>query len=116
MPPRGLDPVTAARAAQLRAAERGQDTLDADERADTAHRGADTARKMLADRDRPSAAAERAEPRELHGPALAAAQTARSRAERGAPVAVDEPDELRLPDADEPLDDDTGLEEDEPPF
>jgi hypothetical protein len=121
MPPRGLDPVTAARAAQLRAADAGQDTLDADERADTAHRGAETARKHLADRERPASVPAAMVPRELHGAALAASQAAQSRSERGAPiepqpVVEDLPFDDYAGQDDDDQGDDGNNDEDPPPF
>jgi hypothetical protein len=132
MPPRGLDPVTAARAAKLRAAANGQDTLDDADAADTAHRGADAARKMLNDRPRTEAPAAAAPPRQLHGADLAAAQLAESRASRAMPVPVDDDDDDQDQDDDEyrtniDYDDDEELpretedielpdEEDAPPF
>jgi hypothetical protein len=117
MPPRGLDPVTATRAAQLRGAggyetlgdggpRPAQPTLDDAERADLAHRGADTARKLLHDRERPAAAEASAPPGQLHGATLAAAQLAESRAARGTLQRLDDHDDDDEPDDDEQETDD----------
>jgi hypothetical protein len=107
MPPRGLDPVTARRAAELRAQAAGQEPLDAAETEDRAHRGAAEARKRLADRPKPEANGEVPAPRALHGPALAAAQAAQSRAGR-LPVASarDDDDEADIYDDQSPHPDD----------
>ena len=111
-----LDPVTAARAAQLRASYAGQDTLDDGEHEDRAHRGGDLARKLMA--ERPHADVISTAPDDgtagLHGPALAAAQAEQSRRARLAdvPAAPAEDDDDQA-DADEDQDhDDAG----EPPF
>ena len=111
-----LDPVTAARAAQLRASYAGQDTLDSADHEDRAHRGGDLARKLMA--ERPHADVISTAPDDgtagLHGPALAAAQAEQSRRARLAdvPAAPAEDDDDQA-DADEDQDqDDAG----EPPF
>jgi hypothetical protein len=142
MPPRGLDPVTSSRAARLRQGggyehvgdspwqpQPEQPALDDLERADTAHRGGDAARKLLADRERPESVPAAMVPRELHGPALAASQAAESRAGRGAPLTVepvtedvpfDEPPDEPVPEEADELDayaqDDDPGDDDPPPF
>jgi hypothetical protein len=122
--PPEVDLITMRKAALLRD---GESAADAGARAERAHRGADLARKMLAERPRPLT--ERGElGGELHGPALAAEQAAESRAHRDRlPMIQDvllpdddpdpEPDPADdEPDVDEDDDDDDDGEEFEPPF
>lgn len=71
---------------------------------DTAHRGADAARKTMANRPAPETAVAPAAA-ELHGAALARAQAAASRTGRGAPQALTPDDDAEIVDA-EIVDDD----------
>jgi hypothetical protein len=105
----GLDLITLRKAMMLRA----ESPEEAAAAAETAHRGADLARQMLAERVRPEPVAAEVGG-ELHGAALAASQAEQSRAARSAD---------RLPDPDPEPDDDTEDDEDddsddgeEPPY
>jgi len=96
--PDSVDLITMRKAALLRA---GETPAEAAARAETTHRGADLARRMLA--ERPRSLVEVAElPGELHGPALAAEQAAQSRALRDRLPAPPEPDDDDHQDDDHP--------------
>lgn len=93
-----LDLITERKAMMLRATDPGV----AEQAAATAHRGADLARKLLADRPRPEVPTA-AVGGELHGAALARAQAEQSRAQRE-----------RVPDPPPPGEDDERATEDVP--
>ena len=106
--PDSVDLITMRKAALLRA---GETPAEAAARAETTHRGADLARRMLA--ERPRSLVEVAElPGELHGPALAAEQAAQSRALRDRLPAPppDDDDHQDHDDDDEPDDEDDQLD------
>ena len=104
----GLDLITLRKAAMLRAESPEEVTAHAE----TAHRGADLARQMLADRARPEPVAAEL-PGELHGAALAASQAEQSRAARSADRLPDPDPE---PDDTEDDDDDDSDNGEEPPY